>query len=51
MTESGWNPAKAREKTIEIAMENWGSPAYYLARTGVLAAYVFLFASMSSLQH
>ncbi|KAJ5605863.1 hypothetical protein N7510_008644 [Penicillium lagena] len=39
MTESGWNPAKAREKTIEIAMESWGSPAYYLARTGVLAAF------------
>lgn len=51
MTESGWNPAKAREKTIEIAMENWGSPAYYLARTGVLAAYVFLFTAMFSVQH
>lgn len=42
MTEPGWNPAKAREKTIEIAMENWGSPAFYLARSGVLAAYVLL---------
>lgn len=38
MTEPGWNPAKAREKTIEIAMEKWGTPAFYLARNGVLAA-------------
>lgn len=41
MTECGWNPTKAREKTVEIAMEKWGTPAFYLARNGVLAAYVF----------
>ncbi|EEP76075.1 conserved hypothetical protein [Uncinocarpus reesii 1704] len=39
MTESGWNPTKAREKTIEIAMESWGTPAYYLSRTGPMAAF------------
>ncbi|PGH11219.1 hypothetical protein AJ80_07224 [Polytolypa hystricis UAMH7299] len=39
MTEPGWNPTKAREKTIEIAMEKWGTPAFYLARNGVLAAF------------
>ncbi|EQL32648.1 actin-like protein 4 [Blastomyces dermatitidis ATCC 26199] len=39
MTECGWNPVKAREKTIEIAMEKWGSPAFYLARNGPLAAF------------
>ncbi|KAH8704719.1 chromatin remodeling and histone acetyltransferase complexes subunit putative [Talaromyces proteolyticus] len=39
MTECGWNPTKAREKTIEIAMENWGTPAFYLAKNGVLAAF------------
>ncbi|KAJ5750941.1 Actin-related protein 4 [Penicillium manginii] len=39
MSEPGWNPAKAREKTIEIAMEKWGTPAFYLARNGVLAAF------------
>ncbi|EAU34674.1 hypothetical protein ATEG_05605 [Aspergillus terreus NIH2624] len=39
MTECGWNPSKAREKTIEIAMEKWGTPAFYLARNGVLAAF------------
>jgi actin-related protein 4 len=38
MSESSWNPTKAREKTIEIAMEKWGTPAFYLARNGVLAA-------------
>jgi actin-related protein 4 len=40
MTECGWNPTKAREKTVEIAMENWGTPAFYLARNGVLSSYV-----------
>ncbi|KAF2201880.1 Actin/actin-like protein [Delitschia confertaspora ATCC 74209] len=39
MTEPGWNSAKAREKYIEIAMEEWGTPAFYLAKTGVLAAF------------
>ena len=38
MTETGWNQGKDREKGIEIAMENWGSPAYWLARNGVLAS-------------
>jgi actin-related protein 4 len=41
MSEPGWNPARAREKTIEIAMEKWDTPAFYLARTGVLSAYVY----------
>lgn len=40
MTECGWNSAKAREKTTEIAMESWGAPAFYLGRSGVMAAYV-----------
>ncbi|KAJ5102849.1 hypothetical protein N7532_003378 [Penicillium argentinense] len=39
MSEPGWNPAKAREKTIEIAMEKWNTPAFYLARNGVLASF------------
>lgn len=38
MTETGWNAGKNRERGIEIAMENWGCPAYWLARSGVLAA-------------
>ncbi len=38
MTESGWSTAKAREKCVEIAMEDWGCPAFWLGRTGVLAA-------------
>lgn len=39
VTEPGWNSAKAREKYIEIAMEEWGTPAFYLQKTGVLAAF------------
>ncbi|KAF1956632.1 Actin/actin-like protein [Byssothecium circinans] len=39
VTEPGWNSAKAREKYIEIAMEEWGAPAFYLQKTGVLAAF------------
>ncbi|KAF2011799.1 actin-like protein-like protein 6A [Aaosphaeria arxii CBS 175.79] len=39
MTEPGWNSSKAREKCIEIAMEEWGAPAFYLQKTGVLAAF------------
>lgn len=39
MSEPAWNPAKAREKTMEIAMEEWGVPAFFLAKTGQLAAY------------
>lgn len=38
VTEPGWNPTKNREKTIELAMEDWGAPAFYLGRSGVLAA-------------
>ena len=38
MTEPGWNAAKTREKCVEIAMEDWGCPAFWLGRTGVLAA-------------
>lgn len=38
MSEPGWNPQNAREKTMEIAMEKWGVPAFFLAKTGQLAA-------------
>ena len=40
MTEPGWNMGKDRERGLEIAMESWGVPAFWLARNGVLAAYV-----------
>ncbi|KAJ9647190.1 NuA4 histone acetyltransferase subunit [Coniosporium apollinis] len=39
MSEPGWSTVKYREKCIEVAMEDWGTPAFYLARTGVLAAF------------
>lgn len=38
MSEIPWNPTKAREKTMEIAMEQWGVPAFFLAKNGQLAA-------------
>jgi actin-related protein 4 len=39
MTETAWNSAKNREKSIETAMESWGCPAFWLARNSVLAAF------------
>ncbi|RDW82665.1 putative actin [Coleophoma cylindrospora] len=39
MTETAWSTTKSREKSIEIAMENWGCPAFWLARNSVLAAF------------
>lgn len=39
MTEAPWNAGKAREKAIEIAMESWGTPAFWLTRTPVAAAF------------
>ena len=38
MTEPGKTSIKSREKAIENAMENWGVPAFWLGRSGVLAA-------------
>lgn len=38
VTEPGWNPTKNREKMMEIAMEEWDVPAFFLARSGVMAA-------------
>ncbi len=39
MTEAAWNSGKARERAIELAMEGWGAPAFWLTRTPVLAAF------------
>ena len=39
MTETAWNTVKNREKSIEIAMESWGCPAFWLARNSVMAAF------------
>ena len=38
MTEPAWNPPKNREKTLEIAFEDFDVPAFYLAKAGVCAA-------------
>jgi actin-related protein 4 len=38
MTEPGKTTLKSRERAIEIAMESWDVPAFYLGKTGVLAA-------------
>lgn len=40
MSEPGKSSTKTREKIMEIVMENWEVPAFYLSKTGVLAAYV-----------
>lgn len=39
MTEPATNPAKKREKAIEVVFENWATPAFWLSRTPVLAAF------------
>ncbi|KAG6053269.1 NuA4 histone acetyltransferase subunit [Claviceps sp. LM77 group G4] len=39
MTEAPWNTVKSREKAVEVVMENWGCPAFWLSRTPVLAAF------------
>ena len=39
MTESPLNPGKKREKAIEIVMESWGCPAFWLSKTPVLSAF------------
>lgn len=39
MVEPSWNPSKAREKCTEIALESWATPAFYLGRSGVMAAF------------
>lgn len=39
MTEPSWNTAKSREKCAEIAVESWGTPAFYIGRQGVMAAF------------
>lgn len=38
ISEPSWNPVKAREKTMELAMEEWGVPAFFLSKNGQLAA-------------
>ncbi len=38
MTEPGWTSTKHRERMLEIALEGWGAPAFWLGRSGVLAA-------------
>jgi actin-related protein 4 len=39
MSEPAWNNPKSREKSIEIAMESWGCPAFWLSRNSVLASF------------
>jgi actin-related protein 4 len=49
MTEPGRTTLKSREKCIEIAMENWGVPAFWMGRSGVLSTYVRTRTSFGSL--
>jgi actin-related protein 4 len=38
-SEPGKSTASSRHRIIELAMEDWDVPAFYLAKSGVLAAY------------
>jgi actin-related protein 4 len=40
MSEPGKTSAKSRERAIQIAMEDWDVPAFWIGKSGVLAAYV-----------
>lgn len=40
MSEPAWNPLDARKKAMQVAFEDWGVPAFWLGKTGMLAAYV-----------
>lgn len=39
MSEPSWNPARARERSVEMAMEDWGCPAFWTASSSVLSAF------------
>ncbi|KAK9459862.1 actin family [Lipomyces oligophaga] len=39
VTEPSWNPSKNREKAAEIAFEQFGVPAFYLAKEAVCSAF------------
>lgn len=39
LSEPNWNPTKNREKSIEIALEKWAAPAFYMSKQSVLAAF------------
>lgn len=40
MSEPGKATGKARERVMELVMESWGCPAFYLAKSGVLSSCV-----------
>lgn len=44
VTEPTWNTPAHRERMAEIMFEEFKVPAFYIANTGVLNAYVFFFA-------
>ncbi|KAL2887535.1 Actin-related protein 4 [Ceratocystis lukuohia] len=39
LTEAPWNTPKAREKAMEIIMEDWGCPAFWFGKTPALVAF------------
>jgi actin-like protein 6B len=48
VTESPWNTPANRERMAEIMFEEFNSPAFYIANTGVLNACVRLVLSITS---
>jgi len=41
VTEPAWNSVANRERMAEIMFEEFRVPAFYIANTGVLSAYVY----------
>lgn len=39
LSEPNWNPTKNREKAVELALEKWAAPAFYVSKSSVLAAF------------
>lgn len=46
VTEPAWNTTANRERMAEIMFEEFQVPAFYIANTGVLNAYVTFFSKV-----
>jgi actin-like protein 6B len=51
VTEPTWNTPANRERMAEIMFEEFKVPAFYIANTGVLNAYVFFLVAAKRVKH